>query len=137
MRTELYGCYRKDGLAQYTLSQGPLAETPEVGLDQKLTGIGRLNDGNVDEYLKFKKNTEEKLVIDFKWAKPVNISELIFHISARSNSCVQKITIVNDENRWMYNLGCSIKSVGPRIVPLLVARVVDQMTIEFDFSGSI
>lgn len=134
IRTELYGCYRTDKLSKYRLSHLPMRDTPEVGLDDSMTGIGRLNDGQLDEYLKFKSSTGE-MEIELLWQEAVNITELLFHTSARSNSCFSRVTVLTELDEWTYNLGCSRGTIGPRIIPLLIAKIVDRVTLKLEFTG--
>ena len=136
IRTELYGCYRDDKLARYTLSHPPVYTTPEVGLDHGLSGIGRLHDGDMADYLKFESDSNS-MEVTLDWQEPVNITELLFHISVRSNACLSRITIIaGADSPWTYNLGCG-NSIGPRILPLLIGKVVDSMHLQLEFTGTL
>jgi len=136
IRTELYGCYRTDKLAHYSLSKLPMRTTPEVGLDSSNTGIGRLSDGKLDDYLKFKSSTGE-IEIELIWQEALNISELVFHISTRSNSCFSRVILESESAKWTYNLGCDRRAsqIGPKIIPLLLTKVVDRLTAKLEFTG--
>ena len=137
MRTEIYGCYRSDRFSSYSLSILPDRKTPEISLSEtENTGIGRLSDFKTDEYLKFQ-STDGILKIDMDWARPVNITELLFHISSRSNSCFSKVTLTSPASNRVavYRLTCLNRAVGPKIIPLLVSQVVDRLTVRLEFTG--
>ena len=137
MRTEIYGCYRSDRFSSYSLSILPDHKTPEISLSHPgNTGIGRLSDYKTNEYLKFEPE-DGVLEISMDWTQPVNITELLFHVSSRSNSCFKKVTLTSPASPRVavYRLNCLNRAVGPKIIPLLVSQVLDRLTVRLEFTG--
>ena len=126
IRTEFFGCYRDDNFLGYSLSEAPTVVTPEFGLNGNLTGIGRLADENIDEFLSFSPNTE----ITLEWSEAVNVTELIFHLQFRSDSCLKSIRLKIGSETFRYSaIPCS---VGHLAIPLLVSKVLHEILIIFD-----
>ena len=64
-------CYREDSFSSYELSSLPSGKIEERGLTLDNKGIGRLVDGNIDQYMKFK---GQNLIVTMNWDSPANIS---------------------------------------------------------------
>ena len=64
-------CYREDSFSSYELSILPSGKIEERGLTLDNKGIGRLVDGNIDQYMKFK---GQNLIVTMSWDSPTNIS---------------------------------------------------------------
>ena len=129
IRTEVIGCYRDDFFQSYSLSSLPRDNLePETGLvEDSLTGVGRLVDGVDHEYLSFPPSKNGFLNVKMTWTKPVNISELVFHVSTRARGCLSQIEVTNSaDETWRYNIDCARK-VEHRIVPLLLEKVVTEI----------
>ena len=126
IRTEFFGCYREDNFLRYSLSHAPAVVTPEFGLNENLTGIGRLADGDLDEFLSFSPETK----ISLEFAEAVNITELVFHLQFRSDSCLNAIRLKIGSDTFRYSaIPCS---VGHLAIPLLVSKVLHEIEITFD-----
>ena len=125
----MIGCYRDDFFQSYSLSSLPRDNLePETGLvESSLTGVGRLVDGIEDEYLTFPASENGALTVTMKWTKPLNISELVFHVSTRARGCLNQIEVTNSaDETWRYNIDCARK-VEHRIIPLLLEKVVTEI----------
>ncbi|CAG5108711.1 Oidioi.mRNA.OKI2018_I69.chr1.g3920.t1.cds [Oikopleura dioica] len=137
IRTEVIGCYRDDFFESYSLSSLPRDNLePETGLvESSLSGVGRLVDGIEDEYLTFPASENGALTVTMKWTKPLNISELVFHVSARARGCLNQIEVTNSaDETWRYNIDCARK-VEHRIIPLLLEKVVTEIRIKISYTG--
>ena len=117
-------------------------------------GIGRLVDGNIDQYMKFK---GQNLIVTMNWDSPTNISgknvvhgSLIWVLSQfltdilvlslftqhTSSSCLNEIEIENESKSFLYRISCSSKP-GRREIPIHLNTVTSQLTIKLKFSGYI
>ena len=113
-------------------------------------GIGRLVDGNIDQYMKFK---GQNLIVNMNWDSPTNISgknavngSLIWVLTDilvlslftqhTSSSCLNEIEIENESKSFLYRMSCSSKP-GRREIPIHLNTVTSQLTIKLKFSGYI
>ena len=126
IRTEIFGCYRKDQLHHYTLSKA--ATVTDANLNADLSGVGQLTNGDTDDYMIF---DEGQLQLDFAWEQPKNITSVSIYV--QSEQCLKMVNIHLPSGVTMiHELYCE---VGAQVLSFTIGHMVASISISFEYTG--
>jgi len=140
IRTELFGCYRTDGLEYYQLSKSP--QSPDMSLDRdQLTGIGKLADNKTEDYIQF---SPSELEMKFVWDQPQNVSQIQLYTLQNSyvSGCLKKaiVTLPTTKQAHRFDFDCSKGSTnGRKTIPLVLSNAAfsDEFHIKLLYTGEL
>lgn len=140
IRTELFGCYRTDGLEYYQLSKSP--QSPDMSLDRdQLTGIGKLADNNTEDYIQF---SPSELEMKFVWDQPKNVSQIQLYTLQNSHlsGCVKKavLTLPSTKQSHRFEFNCAKGAEnGRKTIPLVLSNAAfsDEFHLKLQYTGEL
>ena len=124
IRTEIFGCYRKDSLNHYKLSKAPRQK--DENLNSDLVGIGQLTNEDITDFMVFEPS---KLKIDFDWEKPKNISSVTIYL--RAEGCLKEVSIHLPGMVKKHELYCDLNK---QKLSFAIGQMVTRISISFQYS---